>query len=142
MLKSVTFTLLGLVSLCACGVKATEDSSGPCLPKTAIIRVGDGFISSTCGCNEGNRTLLATDNTRLDCTVTAGTEVTFSFSGAYLTHQIASINSPSFVSSPIFFYDTKKAATRSIHAVTFSTTGNFDFQDTYNSAIFGRIISQ
>jgi hypothetical protein len=102
------------------------------------IRVGDGYLQSMCGCNEGDGT-QAVGNDTLTCTASAPRTVIFHFANAKLTHRIQSTGSGalSFPSSPL--YTALQEHPVLAHAITLETTGDYTFVDDFQPGIRGVI---
>ncbi|MEO7162205.1 MAG: hypothetical protein ABI041_04745 [Bdellovibrionia bacterium] len=142
--KNVGVLLILLASLgCGSGtaVLATSDpATTACQPGSAQILVGDGFLKPTCGCigtNESDRVYLAPGN--LICHLaTSNTRVFFHLWGTQIPHQIVSIGSSSFLSSPVM--DLKVTPQLSSFVVSFpSPAATYEFREIY-TGIVGRFI--
>lgn len=119
-----------------CGSSVTSSSCGP---QAAQIGVGEGYFTLLCGCKEAAGTLFSAPSL-LSCTVSSGTTVFFHYLGGALPHQIVSTGQPSFVSSPVF--RPNDAERIRVHAVQFSDSGTYSFQDLLQNGMVGQIIVQ
>lgn len=138
------FAALGpiIFGIMAASCDDTETNPAPpsCGSNQAQIAVYDGMLEILCGCQEAAGILIAEPNP-LTCTVPSGTTVFFFYQGTKLRHQIISTTNPSlFVNSPV----SDPNATIPVRSfyVTFSSTGTYEFQDEFESALNGQIIVQ
>ena len=114
-----------------------------CEAKQAQVMMRDGLLENLCGCTEvAGTTVSSSDSplTSLTCTVAAGTTVFFHFARNRFRHQIVSTGTPRFLSSTV--YDPIKLKMPYVHVFQFSDTGTFEFQDSFDGALTGRIVVQ
>lgn len=136
-----------LISLAAgmtasCSNSATEFSAptvANCPAGAALIFVGDGFLQTYCGCNEGEA--VSVPPAQASCTVPVGTQIHFNYSGTHFRHQIISIGEPSFISSPIIDPQNSDLSINT-HVVSGLGTGTYAFEDSMNTQVAGKIIVQ
>lgn len=137
---------LGLVEgagLSGCGDNRTPDgltlpisaSATACLPGTAEILVGDGFLQNLCGCvgpGEDPSNIFAVPNS-LTCHLAAGTTsagtivVTFNFFGTVYWHQIISVGPNNFGATPLF--EPGNSAHMRVFGVVLQPATPYSFQD-------------
>lgn len=91
------------------------------IPLTAAVTVGDNFFRST----RNNSQNAAVD------TVGVGGTVTWTWS-AFNTHNVLSVLTPSFTSSPL--------QTSGTHAITFSAAGTYEYQCQIHAQMTGRVV--
>ena len=116
----------------------TEQQSR-CGAGIAEVEVNDGFLRALCGCAESSTTPVIPPAT-LTCTVAAGTTVFFMYQGTQLQHQIVSTGTPTF--EPSALNDPTDLAPIVVHAVKFDTAGTYEFVDSMNHSVSGRIKAQ
>jgi len=116
-------------------------SASKCAANSASIMVGDGYLSTICGCTgsgEANGTVFSTPG-NLTCHLAANsTVVFFYFQGTVLKHQIESKGPNTFTSSPVS--DPKSNYPIRVYAVTLNQAAKtYSFIDAF-SGMTGQII--
>ena len=107
-----------------------------CSTGVAHIQVLDGSMIRTCGCSEASGTTFTTGQS-LTCTVSAGTNVYFDFTGISVTHQIAITGgSATPVMAPLANLPVQTVP------LTLGTAGTFPFYDVFFPTIGGSLIVQ
>jgi hypothetical protein len=136
------FLLLGMLYASACGNIGASLPSSPatCDSGAAAILVNDASLQILCGCDEAAGT-LASAGSALTCTLPVNSTVNFIFAGGMRNlHQIESVGSPAFASSPIF--DPSSEAPVRAHGVRFETLATYTYRDAINHAISGTIVTR
>jgi hypothetical protein len=120
-------------------------SSTSCGANQAQILVGEAYVEDICGCAEGNA-VVQTSGQALNCTVSANTQIAFSYLNTVNDHQIISTGSPNFPSSPTFGPSSvgfgPDPGTPLVWAVTLSDPGTYTYTDAYYPNVLGAIIVQ
>ncbi|MDR3605994.1 MAG: hypothetical protein P4M08_01280 [Oligoflexia bacterium] len=111
-----------------------------CSAGQAEILVQDGFLEDLCGCAEGDA-VVYNQPQPLTCTISSSTTVFFLFAGSELSHQILSVGTPFFVSSPLWD-PSNSTTTNSTFAYQFMVPGTYEFKDAINPAMTGSIVVQ
>ena len=132
-----------LFLLSSCGNNTEKiplrDVQTDCVPGQVILSVYDGFYQNLCGCAESARQNILPPAS-LDCTISVGANVFFTYLSPSMPAQIFSVGTPSFVSSRPYNPE-EKAITRS-YSITFSAPGIYQFHNSYNQSMVGRFIVQ
>ena len=130
-------------ALAACGGDEGGENdllpTAGCSAQSAMIGVYDGLLRIFCGCAEAAGT-VAVPPQSLTCTISSGTMMVFFYDSPATRHQILSIGSPSFVSSPI--YDPEDDSPVQTHSVVLNSTGTYSFVDAFQSNLGGQVIVQ
>lgn len=138
-LKTALIWLAVSSMLWSCGNETLEATNTPCTASLAQLAVFDTFLENLCGCQEAGSTVISPPNP-LTCTITVGTTVVFYYTGTRLTHEIASTGTPKFEDSPVSVPSAKNPILS--YSVTFTTAGDYFFEDMYNTALNGEIVVQ
>lgn len=124
-----------LLWLAACDPATdTADVSSSCGAGSAAIGISDGLIAPLCGCS-GTTDGWRTFDAGINCTVTAGTTVSFYYLSTTLSHQIRSTatSARSFAPSPVS--DPAVEPVIRTHAVTLSVAGTYTFTDSFDARL-------
>jgi len=136
MIKNLNLFFL-ILFLTACGNTQSESASTDCTNAFAVISVLDGALLNECGCDEAAGTSTQAGET-FTCTIPANKSVLFDYSKAKDPHQIISVGSPSFTSSPI----SQSSQSHKIlsHVDQFVSTGTYVFKDRFLETLQGQIV--
>ena len=139
--RLILLTMASALSLGACGSNPRGDASPQntaCPSQAAEIQILDGIARIQCGClleAKGAQSSLANP---LKCTVAAGSIVFFNFHGAQLEHQVISLPSPAFASSPLM----EPRSNTPVYALKFTVPGTYRYRDAFEPSIAGSIVVQ
>ena len=114
-----------------------------CTSGQAQIEIGDGYQRILCGCAEPAGAMVPSAGSKdpaLTCTVPSGTVVFFEYLSTVDRHQIISLASPSFPSSPIS--DPSDHPPLQIYGATFSPAGTYLYEDAFEPGTTGQIVAQ
>ncbi len=100
--------------------------------------IGDGYFQTVCGCDEVSGRFYLSPST-LTCTAPIGTTFIFQFLATKSLHQVISLGSPSFVSSPVSDPGLSEFPVRA-HAIKPNAFGMYRFRDATNSALDGILV--
>lgn len=129
-----------LASGCGNVGAALPSSPATCDTGAAAILVHEAALQIMCGCDESAGT-IAGAGTPLTCTLPVNSTLTFLYAGGMRNlHQIESVGTPAFPSSPLF--DPSHEAPVRAHGVRFETIANYAFRDAINHAISGTIVTR
>lgn len=138
--------LLSFLTATGCGKESSLTPSSSlqtqCSPDSASFLVSDGFIVNLCGClgaqeTAGTRYTLQSA-TPITCHLKSTQSVVFfNFTGSVAPHQILSVGTPSFLSSPIRLGQKDQPES---YPITFTQgPGTYSFTDPYTQ-ISGQLI--
>jgi|GEM_PF-917782 hypothetical protein len=141
-----TFILIWVIfNTLGCGKDSTPSASAgvnaQCNSQSASFLVADGFLVHLCGCQgaqeqPGTRYTLQSP-IPLTCHLSSTQSVVFFyFTGTAAPHQILSVGTPGFISSPIRFDQKDKLE---VYPVAFQNPGTYSFEDPY-TRISGQFI--
>ncbi len=111
-----------------------DPASTQCVEGQSMIAVRDGLLQALCGC-EGVDSSVTADE--LICRVPLGTQLHFILIATQTDHQLMSVGSPTFISSPVYSYRAEFPIRT--HVVQFSQTGDYRFEDAFDPRVRGRI---